>query len=51
MLFSARSKVGGLLSLLGIVTIISAFVFNGMLFMELPLVLQVGKLTASRKAF
>jgi hypothetical protein len=32
MLFSARSKVGGLLSLLGIVTIISAFVFNAMFF-------------------
>ncbi len=32
MRFSARSKVGGLLSLLAIVTIISAFVFNGLFF-------------------
>jgi hypothetical protein len=30
MRFSARSKVGGLLSLLAIVTIISAFMFNGL---------------------
>lgn len=32
MRFSARSKVGGLLSLLAIMTLVSAFVFNGLFF-------------------